>query len=275
MFYFKHEPIAPAKIDAQQLAAVQNFRAILQTKGILGSFGSLDDFLRLVRVHLTRQVFGWGRHGSKSPSPPSIPTLAPVVSPASKNLEDEGFLDLVERGTSSFGILAEIGQRLAHEMKELTANVEAYAQELTALDLSHHPERTGDAKRVINGAAQRMEYFADQLQANLQPFRNASHEGFESMGKAAQIVVEFGQDRSSEIRGNLAALGDIKPVLARTAESIAAFRDTVVTLPRATTRLNHTKRRTGQILDALEQEVRSALSLAEETEKLLEDILRH
>ncbi|MCK5607285.1 DUF4062 domain-containing protein, partial [Candidatus Pacearchaeota archaeon] len=60
MIYFKDAPIAPSKLDHSQLAKVTKFQSSLGEKGGLHwSFVSIEDFEKLVRLHLTRHVQSW------------------------------------------------------------------------------------------------------------------------------------------------------------------------------------------------------------------------
>ena len=57
MFYFKNAPLAPSDIDPDQLRRVAHFRESLGAEGTLyWTFRSLDEFVRLLRIHLSRQL---------------------------------------------------------------------------------------------------------------------------------------------------------------------------------------------------------------------------
>ena len=62
MIYFKDAPapVPPSRLDHSQLAKVSEFRSSLGDKGgLYWSFVSVDDFEKLVRLHLSRHVQSW------------------------------------------------------------------------------------------------------------------------------------------------------------------------------------------------------------------------
>ena len=61
MMYFKDEAVPPSQLDTDQLAAVHKFRKSLGEVGSLyWEFNSLEQFEKLIRLHLARQVQSWG-----------------------------------------------------------------------------------------------------------------------------------------------------------------------------------------------------------------------
>lgn len=100
MFYFKDAPISPSGIDPDQIGRVQRFQASLGSEGALyWKFGTLDEFERLLRLHLARQIqeFVAGSNMDKrAPLPPaaSVPTVA-------AGQEELGLLDFLIRSTST------------------------------------------------------------------------------------------------------------------------------------------------------------------------------
>ena len=57
MIYFKDAPLTPSQIDLDQLARVQRFRSSLGDEGgLYWKFGEINEFERLIRLHLARQI---------------------------------------------------------------------------------------------------------------------------------------------------------------------------------------------------------------------------
>jgi hypothetical protein len=90
MFYFKDEPIAPSRLDPEQLRKIHAFRTRLAGLGLLGSFNTVEDFQNLVRVHLSRLAQKWATAGSESPRPQAAQPPVPALPlPEGVELKDE------------------------------------------------------------------------------------------------------------------------------------------------------------------------------------------
>jgi hypothetical protein len=93
MFYFKDAPLAPSCIDPEQLARVQRFRGALGAEGgLYWRFLTLEEFERLSRLHLARQIQEFVGAAPTLPMASRLSETLPAVSE-----EDEiGLLDLLD-----------------------------------------------------------------------------------------------------------------------------------------------------------------------------------
>src|SRR6056297_2835283 len=64
MLYFKDEPIAPSKIDNNQLGKINAFKERIGTEmgGVYHVFQSTEDFKTSIRSHLTKIVQEWDQN---------------------------------------------------------------------------------------------------------------------------------------------------------------------------------------------------------------------
>ena len=115
MFYFKDAPIAPSAIDPEQLSRVQHFRSSLGSEGgLYWNFATLEDFERLIRLHLARQI---QEFISGPRADPATVSVAPTDSADSSSDSDEefGLLDYLDLMEERFGALNEITGRISTE----------------------------------------------------------------------------------------------------------------------------------------------------------------
>jgi hypothetical protein len=127
MIYFKKAPIPFEEIVPAQIDAIQAFRSKLGPKGVLyWDFTTREEFESYIRMHLSRQVSDWGKMwGTDLPlalsQPPQVPSGGPV---------DEGFLDLIERGTEGLQIATEAAERIRKLQEQMTTRTVQKAAQL-------------------------------------------------------------------------------------------------------------------------------------------------
>jgi len=62
MFYVSEVPLAPSKIEPEQLHLINDFKKLLQERGVLyWPYQNLENFKKLVRSHLNEVVNEWGK----------------------------------------------------------------------------------------------------------------------------------------------------------------------------------------------------------------------
>ena len=116
MFYFKDAPLAPSGIDPDQLRRVARFRESLGAEGTLyWTFRTLDDFVRLLRIHLSRQlqVLADPVHRRRAAAPLAVSPSTPTDS------EELGLLDFLDLVDDHFGALNEITLRIVAETESI------------------------------------------------------------------------------------------------------------------------------------------------------------
>lgn len=276
MFYFKDAPLPPSHIDPQQLAKVAAFRKALGEEGTFyWTFNDLRDFERLLRIHVIRQAQTWHRKlttvNTRKPEPQPDRQVA-TRSEAVIDEEDLGLLDLAEVFEERFGELARITERMTSESKEFGERISAHTRDINQLAVgSEGAIDPRAAKRLLAKQARDMDQFASRLEAEIPHFGRNLNEGMDALIQAVKMMDEFEGtlEEKSQLQALLSATVQSCKTLAETEVSTQQLREALAELPRMTTTLNRSKRRTVSVLDRLLEEYRTAQRLATEAEQLL------
>jgi len=227
MIYFKDEPMAPSKLDPEQLTKVNAFRESLGIEGTLyWKFNGLEQFEKLIRLHLTRQIQAWKNRTDASAD---ITVAEPVAQPESSfNEEDDGLLDLMEVFEDQFAELREISTRIAVATEEIGEKMHDRTAEMEALprDSQGNANRK-DAKRLIGKAASDMKQYTARIEAELPLFRTAMDTGMNSFVKAVTISVDLPTTEEDLQQTNeaLNAVISVRGTLANSKDSMSGFRE--------------------------------------------------
>lgn len=273
MVYFKDEPVPPSKLDPEQLLKVKRFRDSLGTEGVLyWPFNGVEQFEKLIRLHLARQVQAWKRREEKGSA---VRLMSDEPLPARledhDDQDDEGLLDLIEIAEDRFAELTEIAERIGGATEDLGTKMRQRTEEITALQ--SNPSGTADvkeAKRLIARAASDMRQFTSRIEAEIPLFSDSMNSGMNSFIKAATMSGDLDEQRAGE---GLDAVIKIRDTLANSRTHIAKFRGTIADLPRMTTDLNKAKRGAAAVLDELLAEFENGEVLLSESEKVISALI--
>jgi hypothetical protein len=253
MFYFKDAPLPPSSIDPEQLARVQTFRASLGVEGALyWTFVELDEFERLARLHLTRQI--QELTSGHPPRPNGLP--APSSTPALDSEEDLGLLDLLDLAEEHFTVLTEITGRIAAETSQLGAKMRERTEEINRA-AAESPGQLGrrDARTVIEKAAVDMDQYVARMRTELPLHREALQKGTDAVTRAAMMQADFGSNDRRQLQDAKVGLSALADALGGAHDAAATFRATIQAMPRMTVALNRAKRDTvkvvGEVLESL------------------------
>ena len=99
MFYFKDGPVSPSKLDPDHLIQINEFRKSLGKEGALyWSFNSLEEFERLIRLHITRRVQEYSRDLTYYRDKVQSKKADEVSISSDRNKKDyDGFSDLIRK----------------------------------------------------------------------------------------------------------------------------------------------------------------------------------
>jgi hypothetical protein len=280
MIYFKDEPIPPSKIDPAQLTKINEFRDNLGKLGTLHwSFDNVESFSKFLRIHLARQMQYW------KDKPVKLPAAIQVNDTEAKSkqhqlsqlepVEEEGFLDLVEKGTENFEMLSEVVNNFAEELGDFALYQKSKTDEIQNIDPTKGKQEIKKAKRSVNQLAGRLESFNKKIQGETASFREHFSIAIDSYGKAASLLTDFDTDIEHELLDALDGVYTIKKTSSAAMESIGQFRQTIASLPRVTTRFNRAKRRCLEVLDNLYQEFESGIMLTDEVESLMKKLIQN
>jgi len=280
MLYFKDAPIAPSRMDPSQLAKVADFKSTIGDEGgLYWTFSSIEQFEKLIRLHLSRQVQSWLEEnaGDIEESTKDAPKdTAPRIQRGDLipvDDEDEGVLDLMEIFEDRVEELTDISNRIANATEELGTKITARAAEINDVKAKAQGDVSRNvAKRLIAKAAIDMDQYVARMEAEVPSFGTAVTEGMNAFVKAMNLSIDDDMENLSpeEIANAMAAVAGMKIAICSSEDSMVAFRNVVVQLPRLTSTLNKAKRNVAQVLDRLIVEFQTAHSLANEAESMIQ-----
>lgn len=272
LFYFKDAPVSPSKLDPFQLGKIQEFKAALQAAGLLSwDFSDVEQFEKLVDLHLTRHVQAWRkRRDDGQPKPSAVTAALPVAAPspaapsnaatgADERDDDAGYIDLLEDFTQSSEEMAEIALRLSAAQSDLTEHTQKGGHELDALKASGKELSPSVVRRSITRVADEMLRFTNRVEVEIPLFRGAADRSMAALVKAATLAAELDPN---QIAGTKEAASTLLMTLAGARGSTTEFKATTASLPRMTKELNVAKRKQVAALERLIGEF-------ENTERLL------
>ena len=149
MLYFKDAPIAPSKIDINQLNAVLNFKKSLSDIGGLYSiFEDQTSFESSLRAHLSAIVQKFAQ--KKLPTPISV-----AISESSNEDDDYGYIDYMEiytlrqaEMTASIEIIADATRRIGEQMNQKSKELNDEVVRDTKT-VRRHIKRVADEWRLL------------------------------------------------------------------------------------------------------------------------------
>lgn len=272
MFYFKDAPVAPSKLDPEQLAKIQSFKSKIGKQGVFHwSFQTVEEFEGLLRMHLARQIQAFQGTGDAKANA----TLAPRTADDARPSEDDaGILDLMEVFEECFQVVIEIVTRINSATEDLGTRMNQRTDEITAaVGGAESGLSRSEAKTLINKAADDLNRYVTRAGAEIPILREALRDGIHALGKAATLAADLDQDNLSKVKVGREAMTTLETVLDGAHESTSRFRHGIHSLPRMTTMLNKAKRATLEILDELLQALEDGRRDATEAGKVLDGIL--
>jgi hypothetical protein len=284
MFYFKDAPISPSKLDPGQLLKVDEFkRSLGEEGGLHWTFNDAEEFVKLIRLHLTKKIQCWHRQPVTSAALlPSEPALVKVTAEGegaqvAAQVEDElGLMDLIEIYEERFGEFAKIGMRIAKYTEELVERLSLRTTEINeAASKSGGAVGMKEAKKLIARAATDMDQYAERMEAELPLFKLHLGAGMDAFIRASSMMGEFdrGETGRADLSEALEAMVQVREMLSTMAGKIQSSQATVMTLPRMTKELNRSKRRVASVLLRLVEQMRSGQTLINEGEKVLRSLI--
>lgn len=271
MFYFKDAPLVPSRINPDQLAKVLRFRESLGAEGSLyWSFASLDEFERLIRLHLARQI-------QESVNQEDRPVMPAVVVPNQQDSasdDDLGILDLLDLVEGRFADLNEIIMRIGVETSNLGTRMNERTSEINAAR-----EQTGgeidrrDARALIEKAAVDMNHYVARVRTELPLFREGLSKGAAATARTVLMTIEMNSADRTQVRSARTSLTQLVAAIGGAYDSIDSFRGTVFRLPRMTSLLNRAKRDTTEVLDEILQSMAEGRRVITEAVKALDSLL--
>lgn len=270
MIYFKDAPapIAPSKLDHEQIASVSTFRNGLGAEGgLYWSFQTVDDFEKLIRLHLTRQVQFWRSKNATKAEPATVEAV-PSAEKSSNEEDEVGFLDLMEKFEDEFATVTEITERITTATAEVGEKMSARSTEIQEFTAGPDAKNRKAAKRLLANAASDMDQYVHRMESEIPLFSQHLNEGIAALTKAAAMSLEFIDDDKAleQAKENLEVVCTFRETMATVEGEILEFKQKVESIPRMTTILHRSKRAMVKVIGQLEDELRSAQVMAREAE---------
>ena len=271
MFYFKDAPLAPSDIDPDQLRRVARFRESLGAEGTLyWTFRTLDDFVRLLRIHLSRQL-----QQLASPVHPRRAEAPRAISPSPETESDElGLLDFLDLVDDHFGALNEITGRIAAETEAIGSKMRHRTTEMQeAAARAEGQLSRRHARNLFEKTAADMMQFVARMQAEIPLFRHTLQQGADAAAQATLIGATLDSTESGSAADARQKLVEFRDSLIRAHDGIESFRMSVQALPRMTSVLNAAKRETANVLQDQLESLAEGRRIVTETITTLDTIL--
>lgn len=255
LFYFKDAPIAPSKVDVDQLKRVQNFKKSVQSAGLLTwDFPDVDQFEKLVELHITKHVQEWRKTKAEdsvvvqSASPPTLELAATTHPTSSATTDDDaGYLDLLEMFVEQSAEMERVTSRITEAQQKLTEKTNAGRETLDRL--RDDPNASAKSFRSsIASVADEMLKFTDRVEAEVPLFRKAIDTSISTLTRLATLSAELYPEKVEEIKQ---ATFGLLQILISARQSTSGFRDSTAELPRLTKELNFAKRKQVEALNSL------------------------
>jgi Domain of unknown function (DUF4062) len=255
MIYFKDAPIAPSKIDTDQLQKVKDFRHSLSAQGgLLSVFEDSLSFESSVRSHLSALA---QKFSSKKviPNPDlqlAVRNTAIVVTPMVDS-DDFGYLDYIEvhsvRSTEMNAALTAI--------QEATLRI-GQSLSIRTVEITQVNKLTVDpsvVRKYIRLCADDMNAYAFSIEKQISILKSSSEGTFMALSHALVLYQDFAEDDTTQLRH----LFDILETTVNAAEGakcgLLEMRTSTQGLPRIASELNKAKRLVVEQLDSLITEI--------------------
>ena len=271
MFYFKDAPLAPSDIDLDQLRRVANFRKSLGAEGTLyWTFRTLDDFVQLLRMHLSRQMQQLAELDKTRRAEVKV-----VITQSTSTESDElGLLDFLDLVDENFGALNEIVSRINSETALIGKKIQSRAAEIAAASSRAKGQLSRrEARNLFKKAAADMMQYVARMKAEIPLFRDTLKKGADAASQAALISASLDSTETNQASGARQTLVKFLDALNAAYQGTELFKNTVQGLPRMTADLNNAKRETAMVLQEQLDSMAEGRRIVTETIRTLEAIL--
>jgi hypothetical protein len=275
LIYFKTAAVPIDDIDPDQIHLVRQFRGELKRLGVLyQSFETLDQFKELLRLHLSLAVHDIKASLSEAEvvsraTPPSIGNMTEL-----DEVHEDGFLDLVVRGTESFEKVSEVSKQAVTRVIHFTEMLKQATQAINSLGPLTNAATVREAKRIVDSSADDLDIFASEIEGQTPIFSTVYVRAVESYGSAAALLSDFKTVDRKQLEEARMVIGSLKQNLGVMQVAVTGLRATIESWPPVTAKLNQAKRRTVVALNEFYSATAIAADLTSATEAMVEGLLR-
>lgn len=244
MIYFKDTPLSPSKIDVEQYAKVENFKTSLRDEGVYyATFNTVEDFEKLLRMHLTLQRKKW--LGKLSDGKSNLATLAYESNVISSNDDEDdlGLLDFVEIYEERFSELNGTMKKIKVYTEEFATSMEKATAEANSLPKDQHGRTNKkDTKKVIASFSNEMKGYAQRLETEVKIFNKAFDEGFEAFLGAVNLSNVDDDHEKEQLKGLCSQLDEMRGSFLVIRKNIGNTQSEILAWPKLTRDLNRSKK---------------------------------
>lgn len=275
MFYFKEAPLSFDQIDVTQLSRVERFKSSIGDDGALyWKFATLMEFEQHIRMHLSRQVQYF--HKQQDTSVPTSETqIRDGDSQYSADAESDdelGLLDYLEIADSNFNSLVDIANEISSDTKTVGQRINQRSAEIKSVSAqSKHPMARNQVRSIINKAAIDMTTYSARLRTRVPLFDKQLIDGTDAAGHATLIAIDMAADDKQQVTATIRRMSKLYDEVGSALDAMSGFRDSVLRLPRMTSKLNSAKRETAAVLQQIIDSMASARGMIGETVLTLSD----
>jgi hypothetical protein len=274
MFYFKDPELRASEIDLDQYKRVKDFKKKLGEKGLYATFNTTEEFVAMVRLHLSRQLQEWAekKWGSQIKTQTvSEPEAVPPIEETVTDDEELGFLDYVEIGNDSL----ESGTASLSRIEEAITDVGRKTGENTPkLTAANEQRDVAKQKQIFNTVARALEEFGLRIDTELPIFSNSYSAGIDAISKSAILwEADFNLDDKTQIQTVHDSLESLLAGIIASREAMVSMEQIVSALPRVTANFNRAKKHAAQSLVDLNRALSSAQNLTTQALRELKRML--
>ncbi len=264
--------------DMVLIAVIKEFRDSLGELGTLHwSFDSWEVFSKYLRMHLARQIqYRKDKSIKKSIRVPDFCKKHKRIRQQIDQLEsteEEGFLYLVEKGKENFEMLKEVVNRIIEEIDNSSDYTLNMIEKTKGIDISNTVQARKKAKRLCNQMAGRVESLRKSIEFEMPSVQIHFATAIDCYGKAATLLAGFDGDIEQDVLDTMEIVNEIKRFAADTREEMVSFRQNMVSFSNVDTRLYRVIRKFVEVLDDLNRELKSGITLIDEVENLMKNLL--
>jgi hypothetical protein len=274
MFYFKDPELRASELDLDQYKKVKEFKKKLGEKGLYATFNTTEDFVTMVRLHLSHQLQEWAEKqwGSqiKTQTAPETEAAPPIEETVTDD-EELGFLDYVEIGSDSLASGTASLSRIEEAITDVGRKTSESTPKLTA---ANEQGDVAKQKQILNTVAWALEEFGLRINTELPIFSNSYSTGIDAISKSAILwEADFNVDDKTPIQTVHDSLESLLAGIITSREAMVSMEQTVSALPRVTANFNKAKKHAAQSLADLNRALSSAQNLTTQALRELKRIL--
>lgn len=277
LVYFKDQPIAPSKMDSEQLTKLNEVKHMLGEKGgLYWTFDNTKDFESLLRGHISRVAQEWSlriNNAQRKVNETDEQTKNIEVNELADDIDDYGLLDYIEVYEDRMSIMTTSISSINEATQEIGQQLKYRAVEIEALKNANGDIDQREARKIIKQSSDNMEHYSEILETQIKTMSKSRGDAFEALSKALSKYVDFREkgDKNDllELESSLIMMTDS----ARGGVSaLKGFKDVISALPKLTVQLNKSKRKAVKTLDLLLEEICTTIQTATDILKTIEEL---